>query len=65
MGKNTPFVNKLIGELKNEIPEDFALNRHAPIKSQITKASLKPKDKIQDRNPFTERSKSMQPDFVN
>lgn len=33
MGKNTPFVNKLIGELKNEIPEDFALNRHAPIKS--------------------------------
>ena len=33
MAKGTPFVNKLISELRNEIPEDFALNRHAPLQA--------------------------------
>jgi hypothetical protein len=59
MAKDTPFVNKLIGELKNEIPEDLALNRHAPVKSQIAKAGVKLNDKPKDKNPFTERSKSI------
>jgi len=44
MAKDNPFVNKLIGELKNEIPDDLALNRHAPVKSQIAKAGVKLKD---------------------
>jgi hypothetical protein len=59
MAKDTPFVNKLIGELKNEIPEDLALNRHAPVKLQIAKAGVKLKEKPKDKNPFTERSKSI------
>lgn len=42
MAKDTPFVNELLNELKNEIPKDYAINRHAPLKTQIDQANRKP-----------------------
>jgi len=62
MTNDAPYLQNIMQDLKIENANSFKMNRHAPVRDQLSKVNQLKLDS--PRHAFTERARSLQPESV-